>query len=45
MKKSWITKGILKSIEKKQKCFRTRNATKKRSSTTFLSPIGIILIK
>ena len=33
MKKTWITKGILKSIEKKnriyRKCIRTRNATKK----------------
>ena len=34
MKKPWITKGILKSIEKKnriyRKCIRTKNATKKR---------------
>ena len=33
MKKPWITKGILKSIEKKnriyRKCIRTKNATKK----------------
>ena len=33
MKKTWITKGILKSIEKKnridRKCIRTKNATKK----------------
>ena len=31
MKKPWITKGILKSIEKKnRKCIRTKNATKKK---------------
>ena len=33
MKKPWITKGILKSIEKKneiyRRCIRTRNSTKK----------------
>ena len=48
MKKPWITKGILKSIEKKnqiyRKYIRTKNATKKRNCTTFLSPIGILLI-
>ena len=48
MKKTWITKGMLKSIEKKnriyRKCIRTKNATKKRNCTTFLRPIGILLI-
>ena len=48
MKKLWITKGKLKSIEKKNRIYRkrirTKNATKKRNCTTFLSPIGILLI-
>ena len=48
MKKTWITKGILKSIEKRTKF--TENVLgqkmlhKKRNCTTFLSPIGILLI-
>ena len=49
MKKPWITKVIIKSIEEKnpiyRKCIRTKNATKKRDCTTFLSPIGILIIK
>ena len=49
MKKPWITKGILKSIEKKnriyRKCIRTKNSKKKRKCATFLSPIGILSIK
>ena len=48
MKKLWITKGKLKSIEKKNRIYRkrirTKNATKKWNCTTFLSPIGILLI-
>ena len=50
MKKLWINKGTLKSIEKKRTKF-TENALelkmlqKKRNCTTFLSPIGILLIK
>ena len=49
MKKPWITKGMIKSIEKKnriyRKCIRTKNATKKGNCTTILNPIGILLIK
>ena len=49
MKKLWITKGKLKSIEKKnriyRKCIRTKNATKKSNFTPFLHPIGILLTK
>ena len=49
MKKPWITKGMIKSIEKKnriyRKCIRTKNATKKRNCTTTLNPVGILLIK
>ena len=49
MKKLWITKGKLKSIEKKnqiyRKCTRTKNAIKKSNFTIFLHPIGILLIK
>ena len=39
MKKPWITKGILKSIEKKnriyRKCIRTKNSTKKEELHNF----------
>ena len=49
VKKPWITKEILKSIEKKnqiyRKCIRMKNSSKKRNCATFLSPIGILSIK
>ena len=48
MKKPWITKGILKSIEKKNKFTENilgqKMLQKKRNCITFLSPIGILLI-
>ena len=49
MKKTWISRGMLKSIEKRteftENVLELKILQKKRNCATFFSPIGILSIK